>query len=260
MKIPASERVIFEKNPLEDVICQVQFPRRLEIEEKKPVEFQNSVRSVFPLLDVRQATAVHLVIAPNGSHVQENRNKPVDNYEFSNGDRSKKITLTSSAVTLSTSQYSAWGAFREDISLMLSAMAKVYGLDYVTRIGLRYRNIISRKAIGCEDDTWDKLLKPHIAGILSDPLTNEGSVQSKTSHYIISLDSGSVRIQHGLAQHNETKEIGYVIDGDFYVEKHGKVTVEDCLTTLDNFNKEAGNLFRWCITERLYDKLEPQRV
>ena len=44
-----SERVIYTKNPLESVICQLRFPVILRIGAKPPVEFQEALRKDYPL-------------------------------------------------------------------------------------------------------------------------------------------------------------------------------------------------------------------
>jgi uncharacterized protein (TIGR04255 family) len=49
MPFPDAPRVIYEKNPLETVICQLRFPAILQISATPPVAFQDSVRKVYPL-------------------------------------------------------------------------------------------------------------------------------------------------------------------------------------------------------------------
>jgi hypothetical protein len=41
---PESERIIYAKNPLESVICQLRFPAILKISSEPPVEFQETLR------------------------------------------------------------------------------------------------------------------------------------------------------------------------------------------------------------------------
>ena len=40
MAPPEAEWVIYETNPLHEVICQVRFPRILKLETETPIEFQ----------------------------------------------------------------------------------------------------------------------------------------------------------------------------------------------------------------------------
>src|SRR5256885_3722562 len=48
---PDSPRVIYGKAPLTAVICQLRFPPILRIESTVPADFQERVRTQFPLLD-----------------------------------------------------------------------------------------------------------------------------------------------------------------------------------------------------------------
>src|SRR5437868_11791362 len=43
MDFPAVERIVFENNPLTEVICQLRFPRVLVIDERLPAEFQEQL-------------------------------------------------------------------------------------------------------------------------------------------------------------------------------------------------------------------------
>jgi uncharacterized protein (TIGR04255 family) len=56
---PASDRVIFQRAPLTEVVTQVQFPPILRIEGEVPAQFQDQIRATFPLLEMG-ATPVSL--------------------------------------------------------------------------------------------------------------------------------------------------------------------------------------------------------
>jgi hypothetical protein len=43
------ERVLYEKNPLESVICQVRFPTILRVDSEVPSDFQDRIRGRFPI-------------------------------------------------------------------------------------------------------------------------------------------------------------------------------------------------------------------
>src|SRR5260370_1097479 len=49
MTFPDSPRVIYNTNPLEEVICQLKFPPILKIESVPPATFQDEIRSTYPL-------------------------------------------------------------------------------------------------------------------------------------------------------------------------------------------------------------------
>jgi hypothetical protein len=49
---PAAERVIYDVNPLEEVICQLRFPPILKIDEATLADFQECVRNSYPFYTV----------------------------------------------------------------------------------------------------------------------------------------------------------------------------------------------------------------
>ena len=68
-------------------------------------------------------------------------------------------------------------------------------------------------------------------------------------------NSGSVVFRHGLAQVENRPGMSYIIDCDFIDET--KTEVAHAINTLAQFNKLAGNAFRWCISEELAAALDP---
>src|SRR5713101_6044071 len=52
MPFPHSEREIYGRNPLEEVVCQLRFPAILEIAAEQPAKFQNKVRRQYPLFEI----------------------------------------------------------------------------------------------------------------------------------------------------------------------------------------------------------------
>lgn len=62
MLFPESERVIYDQNPLEEVICELRFPQILRIESEAPAAFQDRVRGEYPLVNKR--TPLNLGLPP----------------------------------------------------------------------------------------------------------------------------------------------------------------------------------------------------
>jgi uncharacterized protein (TIGR04255 family) len=49
-----------------------------------------------------------------------------------------------------------------------------------------------------------------------------------------------------------------LIDADFFSE--GRTNLDDVLARLRTYNKHAGRLFRWCITDELHEALGPTPI
>lgn len=260
MPFPESQRVIYRTNPLEEVICQLRFPPILRIESGVPADFQEAIRNQYPLLKERveeQKIALPPALErlvgefPIGTKSRY--------YNFKSEDEAWTISLTRTFLALSTLSYARWEDFRGKLERPLATLHDLYKPSFYTRIGLRYRDVIQRSKLGLAGVEWCELLQPHVAGSLSDASLS-GAIRHIAHELTIELSSqeGSVQIRHGLAKANGNGELCYVIDSDFYVEE--KKETGHAIEILDRFNRKAGRLFRWCITKKLHDAMEPQRI
>lgn len=258
MPIPDSPRVLYGKNPLAEVICQLKFPPVLKIDVAAPADFQERIRSRFPAYKESRVVpfAVDLPADVTNLIPNEWRVGKVA-YEFISADEIWKVTLTRESIALTTKKYERWEQFKEFLKLAVDALAGIYAPAFYTRVGLRYKDIIQRTPLGLAGTPWSELLRPHIAGELSVPEIS-GSIETAGRQLILSLDGqAKVLLQHGLLS-GDKGEICYAIDADFWTEK--RTEAKDVLTLLDQFNRQSGNLFRWCISDRLHNAMGPRPI
>ncbi len=252
---PESKRVIYDRNTLTEVVCQLRFPTILRIDASAPADFQDDVRAAYPLFAKTSSQSLPPGLPPeiarmlasdfvlNGSA-----------HEFQSEDRVWKLSLTKEFVALATTKYSRWEDFRLHLETPLNSLKKIYGPAFYVRIGLRYRNVIDRNALGISSG-WADLIAQHVLGELADEDIGP-RIESAARDVVISLDGGAnVRLQHGLGVDNETQQKVYVIDADYHTAE--RTEVDHAITTLDRFNAESGKLFRWCITEGLHNAMGP---
>ena len=122
-------------------------------------------------------------------------------------------------------------------------------------MGLRYRDVVRRSALDLESAPWSDLLRPEIAAELASPDV-AADVEHAARELVLHLPDalGKVRVKHGLVN-GPDGEACFVVDADFFHEP--KTEIADAFTVLDAFNRQAGRLFRWCISERLHDAMDP---
>ena len=261
---PEAKRVIYKKNPLDRVICQLRFPAILRIDAESPVEFQDRVRREFPNYAEKIDILVDLPLqfqnrSPHESVTEIPRTSGTKNHEFSSEDGQWKINLTRTFIALTTNTYRVWEDFKNNLKIPLNALIDVYSPAHFSRIGLRYRDVIQRSILGLYGVSWTKLLNPQILGVLADSKMGK-SIQNSQSVYEIRLpdEESTVRMSTQLTQDRNRNEICYVIDSDFFnANKH---VATDVIGSLNDFNKHASRLFRWCITERLHESMEPEEL
>jgi uncharacterized protein (TIGR04255 family) len=255
MTFPNSPRVVYKQNPLVEVICQLKFPPILRIDTEPPAAFQERIRKDYPLLQENVSDQQPL---PPGIAKLIGQSIPGffqgQAYTFLSEDQSSKVVLTREFIAVSTGHYTRWEEFRSRLQTAVEAVRLIYEPNFYVRIGLRYRDVIRKSVRGLEHVDWAKLLRPHILGELGSPKLSS-SIQHATRDVLISLDEdkGQVRVLHGLIREEKEKRLSYSIDSDFFYE--GRTELKDAFSHLDSFNREAGRLFRWCITPLLHKYL-----
>jgi uncharacterized protein (TIGR04255 family) len=180
------------------------------------------------------------------------------NYEFVSDEGNWTVTLNNEFLALTAKRYERWEAFKERLRVPRESLVDIYRPAFFSRIGLRYRNVIRRSALGLGETDWSALLRPHVLGELAEPYLAT-RITSSQREILVQLEAqGQVRIKHGLTPSRDAAEALYVIDADYFSEI--RTEVGDAIEALDRFNRESGRLFRSYITERLHEAMEPQRI
>lgn len=260
---PDSPRIIYGRNPLGQVICQLRFPSILRIAAEPPVAFQEQIRSEYPVLRERR-TEVDLPPGIPPAVAQIVRGLPRKNaggYDFISEDGKWKVSLAGEFLALTAGRYEQWEHLHQHLAGPLKALIDVYKPAFFTRAGLRYQNVICRTKLGLRADTaWSELIRPHIAGVLAKKEV-AGIVEEFQCQTALALGAhgGHVRMMTGIVETADVpREACFLIDNDFYTQ--GRVTIDDVDRVLGYLNRQSGRLFRWCIEERLHVAMEPRLV
>jgi uncharacterized protein (TIGR04255 family) len=253
---PDSERIIYAKNPLESVICQLRFPAILKISSEPPVGFQEVLRKDYPLFREIPPLDVGTGLPPELAAIMS-KLLPLPSskgYEFTSENGSWQITLTRESLALQCKSYRRWEDFRGALQTALTLLEKMYEPSFYTRIGLRYRDVIARHQLGLKDVPWRELLSEELASEFHSRISDAVEGTAHNLSLRLQGDGAKVTLHHGLG--NKDGDVCYIIDCDFYtVERTG---VQDAARILDYFNRQAGRVFRWCIADRLHRAMEPQ--
>lgn len=262
MPFPPSGRVVFRRNPLAEVICQLRFPAILAIAAKEPTDFQERIRDEYPVYRLEGGPPLPPPL--RGLLPPEIQAQFVPSelrvHQFLTSDERRMVGLARDYVAVTENRYERWEAFRDQIHRIRDALSAVYRPAFLTRIGLRYRDVIDRESLGLRERAWRDLLRPEFSGLLASEQIHE-SIQELETRGLVKLPSpvgGFVRLRHGFIQHSGNGSHAYLIDADFYTEDRSDPA--DILRFLEPFNRLAGDLFRWAIQKPLFDALEPETV
>lgn len=259
MKFPESQRVTYSRNPLVEVICQLRFPKILRIETEAPVEFQEAIRTEYPTLNTSRSIELPFLSSPQTNSPSVMIGQGLT-YEFVDKAGKWKLVLSSDFIALSTLYYEKWEDFRTRLSMAIDLLVKHYSPSHFARVGLRYQDLIIRSELELLQHPWRSLLQPPILGTFVADNLPEQDFTEALSMFACRLDYADavLRVRYGLARKDESEELGYLIDADFYTENITEIS--DATHSLDRFNREAGNFFRWCITEELQQALQPKPI
>ena len=153
-------RVHYDRPQLAEVICQLRFPAILSIGAKEPAEFQEAVRAIFPRYAAKREQPAPKITGLGTPNARLEQAQPITNYNFISADGKWKLNLTQNFISLSTVAYPGWEHFGQQLDLPLAQFIRIYKPAFFERIGLRYVNIFSRKALELEEEPWRELMAP----------------------------------------------------------------------------------------------------
>ncbi len=261
MAFPDAPRVLYDFNPLDEVICQLRFPPILLIDAEPPAKFQEQIRTDYPYYEQKAsfrlpsglpADFAKIVAAelPFGTHKA---------HEFGSKDRVWNLRLTREFLALTCHKYERWESFKKQLAGPIESLISNYAPPFFTRLGLRYRNVIRRSTLRLTEVGWSELLQPWIIGPLgSQETAQDVEFAQATCVLRLSDQAGQVQLMHGLAVDESNNEQVFLIDADFFFEQ--QTEPQDVFNRLDAFKREAHLLFHWCITDRLHKAMRPSPI
>jgi uncharacterized protein (TIGR04255 family) len=259
MSFPETPRIVYKKNQLNKVVCQVRFPPILRIESEVPSLFQESIRQEYPFYSKKEMAFQMQVDSQKPAINIPNQmlfKRPINTtHEFTSQDRIWVLNLTSNALSLTTSKYPDWEGFSDKFRKIFSCFNTQYTPPFYTRLGLKYIDIFDRHNLGLIGVPWKELIQPHFLGLHSTSIGQD--ILSCECKYIIKLSEKEsiVRISTNFVQNILTEDDCFMVDSDFSYSKN--CPIDQINSTLDYFHTEATKLIQFIVTKKLNDAMEP---
>lgn len=256
-------RVRYDKPQLAEVICQLRFPAILSIGAREPVDFQESIRGKFPRYVVKQERPAARITGLGTPEAKVEAQKPVVNHNFLSADGRWKLNLTSTFISLSTVAYPGWESFGKQFDLPLAEFIRIYQPAFFERIGLRYVNIFSRKALDLEGEAWRDLIAAPYLGVLAEEDVDERTTRKCSVDVELGLDStcrAKIHAGPGMVKANtpnaaQDPEVKFILDMDLFMG--GQIDPRMAAAGLETLHGHSTPLFQGAITDRLHTALEP---
>lgn len=259
MKLPKYEWVQFRKAPLRLVIGQIRFTIIPRFGQKGFVaDFQETIRSEYP--KVSREPTITYQLSPTG--ISPSLGETL--WRFSSRDGLWAVVVGESAITLEARGYTSRREFLERFRLLLETAQKTLEVSDRLRLGLRYINEI--RYPGAESlAEWRTLLNPEIVGFEADELL-DGRVDHTLQEIQVERPDGVLSVRHGLLNSTlvaplpQEKPVGgriYLIDLDYYDNTEHELDIPFTVNQMQEYNDLMYRFFRWTLSEKLYNHLEP---
>lgn len=254
-----NDRYSYVRPQLIETICQLRFPTILSIGSTDPVQFQEAIRADFPRYAARQEQQNPKVV--NGKLEQV---PPITNYNFISTDGRWKVNMTKDFIALSTLAYTRWEDFAQKLDKVLALFIQIYQPAFFERIGLRYVNAFSRKALGLQESLWDDLINAPFIGILSEPDVDERAASKSALDVEMSLgDKRHMKLHAGPGLLNsngkQDPEPRFILDGDFSVVDKS-IPADRIAGDLSALHDYAVRLFNAAVSQELKDAMGPTPI
>lgn len=251
MNFPEQPRVVYEINPLIDVVCQLRFHQVFAIDETVPAGFQRELGTIYPKASTRLSRTIQIGESPPDAGSAAARTL----YEFKTEAEDICVTLASDFLAISSPDYRRWENFEEHVLAAMNALQKNYTVGKYTRVGLRYVNLIDRNKLELDVD-WDQLIRRSALGLLADDGVPLGDLTMHSNNSVFRLQNGKLTLRQGLRLIDGKPDGSYLIDSDIFTDEG--VNADDNVTDLlRQYNATARNAFRWLITDILHERLGP---
>lgn len=255
-------RCIYKRNQLANVICQLRFPDILSINHSEPAQFQDVIRGDFPIYAAKQESQPPKLVGASGKVQVENQPVTI-NYQFSSVDGVWQVNLTSQFISLSCSKYTCWEEFAKHLDTPLAAFIKIYKPACFQRIGLRYINIFSKKALELEEESFRAMFQPQYLGVLALEEFQEAALNRCSLDTEFAIPGGChVKIHAGTGRVNRNgihdKEIKFIFDQDLFIS--GNIPVNYSAGALQTLHGQAYPIFRGAITDFLHKAMYPEMI
>lgn len=264
MRIKPSERVVYELNPIVEVVCQIRFPLLLSLDDVGPAAYQQRFANThYPLLDVQHDQQISMSFGANQEVAASHQTTTSKTFHFDNEDRTWRVSVGNTFFALTCLKYANWAEYSQRFFEAFEAFIECYPLQVTQRIGLRYKDVIDRSVLGLENKRWSELLAPFVTGVFSAVdfvdfgEIPESDIDTVFCQSVLKLEDCNLLLQSALLKDPTNSKTAFLIDGDYYVERLEHFSAVGLKEQLDKLHGSAGALFRRCIKGPLHDALRP---
>jgi uncharacterized protein (TIGR04255 family) len=260
LNLPNPDTSRLPRSPLELVICQIRFDRRLRVGEAPTAlafhEDLGGPSGRYQQLD--EIEGQQLVISAGPGVEQTSQSRKTSGWKFSSENGEWIVTLMPDHVALETTAYTTWDDdFGPRLSEVVKATAKHIEPTMEQRLGLRYVDRISELKLTSIRE-WSDYIAPELLGLVLHPAIGPEIVNLGQQLLIGVDDQVQAGVRHGPVVDAESDYVDYLLDYDLFRQGGRPFEVESVLKTVSQLNRYALQLFHASATEKLLEFLRGQ--
>ncbi len=254
MPLPEYPHVRFAKSPLKLVIAQVRSSLLIRFRDAQSIaNFQDAIADTYPDVDREEQPSFRLT----ATAVTPKTNETL--YRFSERTGDWSIVLGEDSLTLEGQKYASNDDLLARFQHVLIAAQAHLGLRERHRLGLRYINEFQSPQAGSMAH-WREQFKPEFLGFAA--FLFDEAVSHMVQEVQVHRPDGRFVVRHGLLGGNRldvtAQEPFYLLDLDYSDARPGPLDLASSAAQLKAYNRFCYNFFRWTLSDRLADALEPQ--
>lgn len=250
-------RVIYQRNPLVEVLAAVQFPAVLRLYQDAPKELQVKLGHEYPLTSHIEASSQVVVAGASGEVTPPQAPQALRTTTFSSVNRNWTITVAPTVLALTCTKYTEWSDFRHRFAELVQTFHEIYKVPISTRIGVRFRDVINKTELGVPNSPWRDLIRPEVLAtfeFFTEGLDSDPAVSAAIQ---LAIPPGKVNISFAMVANIE-KQVGFLIDTDCYSEDTREFAETSIMKSADDLHEYTSIVFQSCITDFLHGRLEPK--
>lgn len=238
--------VCYKKPFLKDVILRIDFGARVEaLTRALPHKIATAALQRFPLAEPQKAQMQQVTLS--ATTVQTKTEQSMQ-WVYHGKNREKSLTIMPEAFVVTNHAYESFEAFHADIDHVLKALFEAEKDLSVSRVGLRYVNVLDMAA----DDplSWSEYVNEDMLGIID--MHKDTAALARVFHIVeFNYDGQRVRFQFGIANPDypaPIKRKQFVLDIDSFFS--GALTQADVTHCIEDAHEKIQVLFEESITDK----------
>ena len=230
--------------PVKAVICQVRFPRLLDLAEAELRPLQRALADRYPVLVEEVAAELTLETSPSPqAYFAPSRQQTI--YRFRDTAQEWTATVGPEAISLETTSYYGMRDLLERWAELVGQAQEALALNAQSRLGLRYVN-----ELPCPGRSRERL----DGWVREDLIALVGAHPQRTSDLVRLMSQAQFRqpggaicnFRHGLAPNPHDGESSlFLLDLDYFQDDLSDFDLERQIRLLISFNEGARELFEW---------------